>query len=79
MPLKIVNLILAPFICIFFLFSQFLLAASITQLKGNKVLIDNDEDEVQVGQEFYVVDKNNKKKLAVLLKSLLFVAKNLSL
>ena len=61
MPLKTVNLFFTSFICIFLLFSQSLRAATISQLKGNKVLINNDDDEIQIGQEFYIIDKNNKK------------------
>ncbi len=36
-------------------------AAIVTQIKGSKVLIDNDDAEILPDQEFYVVDKKNKK------------------
>ncbi len=35
-------------------------AATVNQLKGSKVLIDNGTDDVEVGQEFYVVGSNKK-------------------
>lgn len=56
MPLKTVNLL---FLIFYFSFSTN--AATITKIKNNKVLLDNDDAEIQIGQEFYIIDKNNKK------------------
>lgn len=57
MPLKTVSL----FLFFILIFSQSLPAAIITQIKGSKVLIDNDDAEIVPNQEFYVIDKKNKK------------------
>ncbi len=59
MNLKKVNLFLILYFFTF-VFSNDILAATIHQLKNSKVLIDNDDDEVLIGQEYYVVDSNKK-------------------
>lgn len=52
------------FFSLFFLFLLFLCAgqaAVVTQVKNGKVLIDNQNDEINIGQEFYLLNSSKKK------------------
>ncbi len=57
MPLRIVKFLLCTLV---FQFHLMVYAATVTQLKGSKVLIDNGNDDIEVGQEFYIVGSNKK-------------------
>lgn len=58
MPLKIAKLLFFCLAVLFFSGSAF--GATVSQLKGTKVLVDSGDDEVVVGSEYYVVGKNKK-------------------
>lgn len=57
MPMRIVKFFLYAVVIQIHLLAQ---AATVTQMKGSKVLIDNGNDDVKIGQEFYVVGSNKK-------------------
>ncbi|MFZ3229398.1 MAG: hypothetical protein WA160_04275 [Pseudobdellovibrio sp.] len=49
------------FFTILFFAAQFVFSAQVKQTKNNKVIIDNQDDIIEVGQDYYLVNIDNKK------------------